>query len=73
MRNLMFIVVVVAAIIVIVLYLQRMNRVPTEVQKTLGDSVTTMQQVPQAVRDKVQADMDKAQKRLDDAMGEVNQ
>ncbi len=69
----MFIVIVVAAIIVVTLYLQRMNRVPADVQETLGDSVTTMQQVPQAVRDKVEADMKKAQKRLDDAMGEVNQ
>jgi hypothetical protein len=68
MRNLMFLVLLVAAIIVSVLYLKRMNTVPVDVQRTLGDSVTTMQQVPQAVRDKVGADMEKAQKRLDEAM-----
>jgi hypothetical protein len=67
MRNLMFLVLLVAAIIVSVLYLKRMNTGPVDVQRTLGDSVTTMQQVPQAVRDKVTADMEKAQKRLDEA------
>ena len=73
MRNLMFLVFLVAAIIVTVLYLKRANTVPVDVRSTLGDSVKTMQQVPDAVRAKVQSDMDNAQKRLDDAVSGTQQ
>ena len=73
MRSMMFIVVVVAAIIVLVLYLQRMQHVPADVRSTLGDSVKTMQQVGDAVRAKVESDMEKAQKRLDEAVKQSGQ
>jgi len=71
MRNLTFIVVVLAAIITIVLYLQRMNKVPADVQKTLGDSVQTMQQIPDAVRRRVANDYEKSRKRTEDATSEL--
>ena len=69
-RNMAFIVVVIAAIIVLALYLKRLNTVPADVRETLGDSVQTMQQIPAAVRQRVQGDYDRAQKRLDEALKE---
>jgi cell shape-determining protein MreC len=71
MRGLMFLVVMVAAIVVIILYLQRVTRVPGEVRTTLGDSVRTMQQIGGAVKDRVDRDLQGEAKQYEDAMKEA--
>lgn len=68
MRSFMFIAVVVAAIIVLVLSMKRSTTVPADVKNTLGDSVQTMQQIPDAVRAQVTRDMETAAQRQKEAL-----
>ena len=75
MRNVMFIVFLIAALIVAFLYISKINKVPNEIREVLtteqGEKIDRITQVPDAVRKKVDEAQKKAQKRMDDAMKDI--
>lgn len=75
MRNIMLIVLIIAFLIVLVLYLIKINTVPAPVRDALrteqGNEINRMTQVPEAARKKIRGANDTAEKKLEDAINNI--